>query len=166
MGARPFDDDRPTVDLGPQNLEDPTEILESEADDADVDPTTSHHGALPANGTPATVETDEPGTLQQDYPGKPVDPVHQLPTQQLPQKLAKRGGTSVTRLSESRTTTSPVEAMRIDEIERTRVFLRVAFLLSIGGAIIALLTGGDVIAQRVVVGGSAIGALGAAWILL
>ena len=166
MGARPFDDDRPTVDLGPQQLEDPTEILESEADDADVDPTTSHHGALPPNGTPATVETDEPGTIQQHYPGKPVDPVHQLPTQQLPQKLAKRGGTSVTKLSESRTTTSPTEAMRIDEIERTRVFLRVAFLLSIGGAVIALLTGGDVIAQRVVVGGSAIGALGAAWILL
>ena len=74
MGARPFDDDRPTVDLGPQSLEDPTDLLESEADDADVDPTTSHHGG---NGAP-TVQTDEPGTIQQHYPGKPVDPVHQL----------------------------------------------------------------------------------------
>ena len=104
MGARPFDDDRPTVDLGPPPEDDPTEILESEADDADVDPTTSHHGG---NGeAPATVETEEPGTEQQHYPGKPVDPVHQLPTQQIQQKGSKRGATSVTRLSESRTTTS------------------------------------------------------------
>ena len=148
MGDRVFDDDRPTVDLGPQALDEPTEAADSEADDADVDPTQSHHGAahLP-------------------YPRPPVDPVHALPTQQIPDK--RRGGTSsLTKLSESRTTTSPVEAMKVDEIERTRVFLKVAFLISVGGAIIALITSGDVIAQRVVTIGSAFGALGAVWILL
>ena len=149
MGDRVFDDDRPTVDLGPQALDEPTEAADSEADDADVDPTQSHHG----------------GAAQLAYPRPPVDPVHALPTQQIPDK--RRGGTSsLTKLSESRTTTSPVEAMKVDEIERTRVFLKVAFLISVGGAIIALITSGDVIAQRVVTIGSAFGAVGAVWILL
>jgi len=133
-----FDDDRPTVDLGPQVLDEPTTV---EADDADVDPTHSVH---------------QP---------RPVDPVHALPTQQIPDK--RRGGTgSLTKLTESRTTTSPVEAMKVEEIERTRVFLKVALLISVGGAIIALITSGDVIAQRVVTIGSAFGVIGAVWILL
>lgn len=143
-----FDDDRPTVDLGPQVLDEPTAAEASEADDADIDPTHSHHGA----------ELPYP-------PTRSIDPVHALPTQQLPDKR-RTGTSSLTKLSESRTTTSPVEAMKIDEIERTRVFLRVAFLISVGGAIIALITGGDVIAQRVVTIGSAFGALGALWVLL
>ncbi len=146
MGDRVFDDDRPTVDLGPQALDEPTEAEDSEADDSEVDPTHSHQG----------------GTAH--YRQRPVDPVHALPTQQIPDK--RRGGTgSLTKLSESRTTTSPVEAMKIDEIERTRVFLKVAFLISVGGAIIALITSGDVIAQRVVTIGSAFGVTGALWIL-
>lgn len=148
MADRVFDDDRPTVDLGPQVLDEPTAAEASEADDADIDPTHSHHGA----------ELPYP-------PTRSIDPVHALPTQQLPDKR-RTGTSSLTKLSESRTTTSPVEAMKIDEIERTRVFLRVAFLISVGGAIIALITGGDVIAQRVVTIGSAFGALGALWVLL
>ena len=143
-----FDDDRPTVDLGPQATGELTEAEDSEADDSDVDPTHSHHG----------------GTAQFQYPKRPVDPVHALPTQQIPDKR-RPSTSSMTKLSESRTTTSPVEAMKIDEIERTRVFLKVAFLISVGGAIIALITSGDVIAQRVVTIGSAFGAVGAVWIL-
>ncbi len=149
MAERVFDDDRPTVDLGPQALDEPTEAAESEADDADVDPTHSHHG-----------------TAQVPYPRQPVDPVHALPTQQIPDKRRGTTASSMTKLSESRTTTSPVEAMKVDEIERTRVFLKVAFLISVGGAIIALATSGDVIAQRVVIIGSAFGAIGAVWVLL
>jgi len=44
--------------------------------------------------------------------------------------------------------------MKLDEVERTRVFLRVALALSVLGAIAALITGGDVVAQRVVMIGS------------
>ncbi len=143
-----FDDDRPTVDLGPQVQGELTAAEESDADDADIDPTHSHQGGSTAH-----------------YAKRAVDPVHALPTQQIPDK--RRGGSSsLTKLSESRTTTSPVEAMKVDEIERTRVFLKVAFLISVGGAMIALITSGDVIAQRVVTIGSAFGALGAVWILV
>ena len=42
----------------------------------------------------------------------------------------------------------------LDELARTRVFLKVAILLCVGGTIVALSTGGDAIAQRVVVIGS------------
>ncbi|MBA3464309.1 MAG: serine/threonine protein kinase [Deltaproteobacteria bacterium] len=162
MGDR-IDDDRPTVDLGPRAFEEAEEAIESDVDDSDVHPTHSHHGG--ANGSDTKVQTDIPGALQFGYPDRPVDPVHGLPTQQLALDNKKRGQTSLTKLSESRTTSSPVEAMRLDEIGRTRVFLRVALLLSIGGAIAALLTGGDVIAQRVVIPGSLLGAGGAFWIL-
>ena len=152
VGDRVFDDDRPTVDLGPHSFEEP---LESDADDSDVDPTHSHHGGAAAA---------DPRTLQVQYPGRPVDPVHALPTQQIPSK--RRGSTaSMSRVSESRTTTSPVEAMRLDELARTRVFLKVAILLCVGGTIVALSTGGDAIAQRVVVIGSLLGAVGAVWVL-
>ena len=44
--------------------------------------------------------------------------------------------------------------MRLDEIERTRVFLRFVFALCVGGIIVALITGGDAIAQVVVIVGS------------
>ena len=161
VGDRAFEDDRPTVDIGPRSFDD-DEPLESEADDADVDPTRS------VDGRPDVFEA---GTVQERrgprgpaaHPANPADPVHHLPTQQLSGKRV--GSTSMTRLSESRTTTSPVEAMRLDEVERTQVFLKVAFLLCVGGAIVALIASGDVIAQRVVVIGSVLGALGAVWIL-
>ncbi|MBL0219735.1 MAG: serine/threonine protein kinase [Myxococcales bacterium] len=158
MADRVFDDDRPTVDLGPLAVSDPPidPGEDSDADDSDIDPTHSHHGG----------GAIDPGTVQFKYPNKPVDPVHALPTQQIPGKKA-RGSTasSVTRLSESRTTTSPIEAMKLDEIERTRVFLKVALVLSVSGAIIALITSGDVIAQRVVTVGSIFGVIGALWVL-
>ncbi len=143
MGDRVFDDDRATVDLGPRPLEN---VVPPPADDLggddDVDATRS-----------LVSEPKAPDHL---------DPVHALPTQM----LGKRPGTgSMTRLSESRTTASPVDAMKLDEVERTRVFLRVAIVLSVLGPIVALLTSGDVIAQRVVLAGSGLGVLGAVWIL-
>src|SRR5262249_33234712 len=57
------------------------------------------------------------------------------------------------------------EAMRHEEMARSRVFLRVAILTCIAGAIAALSTHGDPIALRVVVGGCAITALGALWMM-
>ncbi len=156
MGDRVYDDDRPTVDLGPLAIDEPPpdDGEDSDADDSDVDPTHSHHGGA----------RNDAATPQVQYPNRIVDPIHALPTQQIPGK--RRGSSaSIARLSESRTTTSPIEAMKHDEVERTRVFLKVALLLSVGGAIIALITSGDIIAQQVVTVGSAFGAVGALWIL-
>ncbi|MDB4960409.1 MAG: serine/threonine protein kinase [Myxococcales bacterium] len=139
MGDRVFDDDRATVDLGPRPLENL-----APADDLGGD-----------DGVEATHSLDS----AQRQP--PVDPVHALPTQQ----LGKPKSTTMTRLSESRTTASPIAAMKLDEIERTRVFLRVALACCVFGALIALMTSGDPVAQRVVVIGSALGAIGSLWIL-
>src|SRR5262249_21660751 len=87
-----------------------------------------------------------------------VPSVHALPTQPLP----RSSNPSVTRYS---TTTSPVEAMRLEEIARTRVFLKVALFTSFAAVGAALLTSGDPIAFRVVIAGSAMTAIGAAWML-
>ncbi len=154
MGARVFDDNRPTVDLGPGALDkamsSPPPEDGGEDDDRDL---------TEANRED---ETRSLGGMVQDA-ARAVDPVHALPTQQLPKRT---GAQSVTRLSESKTTSSPVEAMRLDEVERTRVFLKVAFTMCVLGAVMALVTGGDVVAQRVVVIGSVLGAFGAGWILM
>jgi serine/threonine-protein kinase len=135
VAERVFEDDRPTVDLGPRPSE---EEAPPEAEDL---------GDATAAGSP------------------PPDAVHHQPTQQLERRRAVTGSMSRGAMSDSRTTSSPVEAMRLDEIERTRVFAKIAMALCAGGILVALLTSGDVIAQRVVVIGSAIAAAGALWIL-
>ena len=135
MGSRASDDDRPTVDLGPR-------ALEPEADDSDLESTAS---------------------LVADPPPRGEDLVHSLPTQQL---AARRPGSgTMTKASESRTAASPAEAMRHDEVERMRLFLKVAIAMCVGGTIISLSSTGDAIAQGVVVGGSVAAALGSLWIL-
>src|SRR5262249_12982194 len=68
----------------------------------------------------------------------------------------------VTRYS---TTTSPVEALRLDEIARTRVFLKVALLTSLLAIIPAAVTTGDPVAFRVVIAGCAMTSIGAIWML-
>jgi hypothetical protein len=177
VGDRVFDDDRPTVDLGPGVLakatgdELTTDDLGPGDDDGDetrgdenpFEPTSSTPGSL-SRLTPA-----EPGTMKTP----PVDPVHHLPTQQLssPQTGSKRGrpstGGSMSRAFDSKTgSASPVEAMRQDEVERSRVFVKVALFLSLGGAIIAYITPGNPIAQNVVGVGSLLGAIGSIWLLL
>ena len=137
MGARGLpDNDHPTVDLGPRA---PSEAFE--ADEASVD------DPLP------TVRA--------------IDEVHVLPTQQLPQRPPAHPSTgSHARHSASATTTSPVEAMRHDEIERTRVFAKVAIAVSVGGFIVALTTAGDPVARAVVLAGSVASILGSLGIYL
>src|SRR5205823_3948867 len=61
--------------------------------------------------------------------------------------------------------TSPVEAMRLEEIARTHVFLRVALITCLAGAMIALMTRGDRTALAVVLVGCAVTTLGASWML-
>jgi serine/threonine-protein kinase len=105
----------------------------------------------------------DPGDLGHDEETAALttpDPVHQLPTQQLSER--KRSTTdSHTKYS----TVSPAEAMRLEEIARTRVFLWVAVATSIAGLLAALATGGDRVALLVVTGGCFVAIAGALWML-
>jgi serine/threonine-protein kinase len=90
-----------------------------------------------------------------------ADPIHVLPTQQL--AAPRRASSELSKLSVSATAaTSPVDAMKIDELARTRVFLKVVFALTGGGIIVVLSTGGDHLAKLVVIAGSIAAALAAA----
>jgi serine/threonine-protein kinase len=60
---------------------------------------------------------------------------------------------------------SPIEALRLEEMDRSRVFFRVVLAITVGGTIVALLSAGDPIAKAVVIAGSIASAIGAAWIL-
>ena len=179
MGDRVFDDDRPTVDLGPGVLDKGDAELGTDdlgpGDDGDETHGEGHGDGDDTRGdgnpfTATRLTPAEPGTLKSTP--VPVDPVHHLPTQQLsaPQTGSRRGRPqtgSMSRAFDSRTgATSPVEAMRHDEMERSRVFVKVALFLSLGGAIIAFITPGNPIAQYAVGVGSALGAIGSVWLLL
>ena len=155
MGARGLpDDDRATVDLGPRpELREP----EPEPDDPD-DP----FGEDPELANPThTVMTPTPTR---------VDAVHHLPTQQL-QLRSKRPSSSATpshdRLAHNntQTTSSPVEAMRQDEVTRTRIFLKVALATAFAGVVVALITGGDPIAFRILCASCVLNVGGAVWML-
>jgi eukaryotic-like serine/threonine-protein kinase len=132
------DDDRPTVDLGPRPL------IEGALDDAPID------DDEPEQDATATVA-----------PGK-VDGVHVLPTQQLPRRPRNTTHDSQTKYS----TTTPVEAMRLEEIQRTRVFLKVAIATGLAAVIAAMVANGDPIAFRVVLAGCLTTTAGAVWMLL
>jgi hypothetical protein len=53
--------------------------------------------------------------------------------------------------------------MRLDEVQRSRVFLRTAFALCVLGALLSMFSGGDPTAQRIVIGGSLLAGVGAIW---
>ena len=150
----PPDDDH-TVDLGPQVLarEDATGGIDQSGSDA----TESIHEPLPFKllGGGDTIASSPPSRR-----------VHGLPTQQLPRSRRNSDGSSMSKHSGMATTSSPVEAMRNDEIQRTRVFLRVAIGVCIGGVVVALMSTGDPIARGVVLVGTAGAVLGASWLLL
>ncbi|HSN28011.1 MAG TPA: serine/threonine-protein kinase [Kofleriaceae bacterium] len=55
--------------------------------------------------------------------------------------------------------------MKLEEIARSQVFLRVALLTCVAGVLVALVTGGDPIAFRVVLGGCMLSTVGALWML-
>ena len=90
----------------------------------------------------------------------PVGDVHQQPTQQL---ANKKGSTDSHTKYPS--TTSPTEAMRLEEIERSQIFLKVAIVTSVAGLVLAMFTGADPIAFRVQMAGCIIVTIGALWML-
>jgi eukaryotic-like serine/threonine-protein kinase len=159
VAQRGTHDDLRTVELPvqPPSAEEFAEAPRTVIDDAQTFDGLEH-GPGPDPGS-AEVSTD----LATDD-AVPADPIHVLPTQQI--GAPRRASTSLSRLSVSATAaTSPVDAMKLDEIARTRVFLQVVFALCAGGIIVALSTGGDHVAKVVVLVGSVGAALGALVVL-
>ena len=141
------------------------------------DDSAAHHApvSLGATRTQELAEGAEP-TRTIQHPQTPVtirppragDSVHGLPTQQIPSRrkagsAATADGSRFSAPGSAALADSPVEAMRLDEIARTRVFLKVVIALCLGGVLVAFLSSGDAIARRVVLVGTVIavgGALG------
>lgn len=141
----PGDDDRPTIDLGPR-----PEIEEgADADPGDLGPDE------PDLNDPAPVEPTRTLT-----PG-----VHALATQRLTPRPRNGNPGDSQQHSKFSTTTSHTEAMRLEEIARAQVFLKVALLTCIAGLAVAFMTSGDPIALRVVIAGCLVTAIGAGWML-
>ncbi len=166
MASRGSDEDRQTIDLGvgpgvgaptvpdagefaddPKTVIDDTESLEADSDRGPVPVPVPEIDTEAVSDPDAVPETD----------GVP-DPVHNLPTQQL--SAPPVASTSLSKTPASATTGSPVDAMKFDEVARTRVFLKVVLGLTAGGIIVALSTGGDPVAKVVVLVGSLAAALG------
>ncbi|HMG53387.1 MAG TPA: serine/threonine-protein kinase [Kofleriaceae bacterium] len=150
MAERGTPDDGRTVDLAvqPPSAEEFADDLRTVIDDTQ---------ALDTEAGDASLDT-QAGDPSLD--GAVADPIHVLPTQQL--AAPRRPSGDLSKVSASPTATaSPVDAMRLDEIARTRVFLHVAFALTLGGIIVVLSTGGDHVAKVVVLIGSVAAALGA-----
>jgi len=106
----------------------------------------------------------DPGDLGDDASTSTVgpDPVHALPTQALPPRKKSPTDSHHTKYT---TTTSPAETMRLEEIARSQIFLKLSLVTCVAGILVALATGGDPIAFRVVMGGCALTALGSVWML-
>src|SRR5580692_7463333 len=155
----PGEDDRPTVDLGPRGA--PTYAGDDHGDDLGAD----DDGLTEAE----PIEADQDGALGQPRGSAAIatrtlepDPqIHQLPTQ-----LQQRKTTSTdSQTKYSTSTASPVEAMRLEEIARARVFLLVVVVTSIAGLAAALATSGDRIAKLVQLGGCMLTLAGSLWML-
>ncbi len=153
MGVRGVpDDDRPTVDLGPRPAELP-ETTESLEDPYDPDEPL----ADPEVDNATRTVTPSPTV---------VDRVHQLPTQQIAMRTkrpSQSGTPSLTR--HTQTASSPVEAMRQDEIARTRIFLKIAIATCFAGVLVAIITGGDPVAFKVVCASCVVTSVGSGWML-
>jgi serine/threonine-protein kinase len=166
-------DDRPTVDLhaGVTNefTDEPRTVLDDQRSFAELaDPDHAPSSAAVREPTHELTHDPalavDPATSLAPAASGPLraqpDEVHQLPTQQLP------GPRPPSLSKHSSTTSSPVDAMKFDEIARTRVFLRIVFALTAGGMIVALSTTGDHVAKVVVLVGSIAAALGSAGLLI
>jgi len=153
VAERGTDDDRATIDLGPGGGPGarPLESDESTTQEP-AGPTASAHEATQSIDAEPHHRTD-----------RDPDLIHRLATQQL--AIPRRAHTAGGKSSGSSTTSSPIDAMRFDELSRTRVFLKIVLAITGGGIVVALSTGGDPIAKVVVLIGSIAAAASAAFTL-
>ncbi len=107
----------------------------------------------------------DPGDLGDDSQPEPTqtvspNPIHAQPTQRL---AVPRGTTESSRFTT--TTTSPSEAMRLEELSRSQIFLKIAIVTALAGLVVAILTNGDPTAFRLLGIGCVVTVLGAIWML-
>ena len=167
VAERGIHDDRRTVDLGPRPpnaeefAEEPRTVLD-EARSLDGAGDAASLDTVTGDAVPRAASDHDTSAMAADAIAEavPADPIHVLPTQQI-SAPPRRASTSLSKVSASATATSPVDAMKLDEIARTRMFLWFVFALTGGGIIVALSTGGDEVAKIVVLIGSVAAALGA-----
>ncbi|HWU86761.1 MAG TPA: protein kinase, partial [Kofleriaceae bacterium] len=182
MGAGPPDDERLTVDLGPRPFVDPLDasphlrgidpddLGPDDAEDDDAGP-----GRAAGTAADAYADTAMPrrhARLETPLPTVRQEPVHVLPTQQIPprprrsitatQSVIKAVSQSVSK-AVSQTAVSPLDAMRFDEAQRLRVFLKAVVGTCLGGILVAVVAGGDAVARAAVLAGTAVALAGAAW---
>ncbi len=110
----------------------------------------------PDEATHADGELAEPTRTLTPQPGASV---HGMATQQLPRRS---GGESQTKYS---TATSPAEAMKLEELARTQIFLKVAIITCFCGLGAAFATAGDPYTFRILVIGCIVTTAGALWML-
>jgi serine/threonine-protein kinase len=174
------DDDRPTVDLGPRELEDPipgtvdvrvgvvagaAPPADDLGGDPDDDPEGDHGGAATDHDEVAVLDNERPTPTRTMVPA--VDPIHSHPTQQLSRRRHVEGESKASQHTKFSTTSSPIEALRLDEIARTRFFLRMVVITGLLGVVANLVSrSGDPIALRIVLAGCVTVCLGAFWFLL
>ncbi len=176
VGTRAPDDDRPTVDLGPRDLIDGAGRLPRPETD---DPASGEYTQAEEEASVVSSIAEPTRTVSLAPPGsdvlrRPGDSVHGLPTQALgpPLSASERrkgqgsGTAELSKLTAAATTTSPQHAMLLDEIERTRVFAKVAMALCLGGVVVALTTDGDPVARWVVLIGTLLAIIGATLLLI
>jgi serine/threonine-protein kinase len=144
------DDERATVDLGPRPELRPGDDADATAAADDESDETEADDARELGVEPARTQTITP----------PPGAIHAQATQRLP---SRRGGSESSRYTT--TTTSPSEAMRLEELSRSEIFLRVAVLTALAGLGVALLTNGDPVAFRLLAIGCGITIAGALWML-
>ncbi len=98
--------------------------------------------------------------------GKLPSSIHEEPTHALPptRSLAGtgHGSTGVTGLT---TATTPLEALRMEELGRTRIFLKLVIGIVCFVGVSLPFVGGDDLAKKIVYGGLALGGLSAGWAL-
>ncbi len=154
MAVRPGDEDRATVDLGPRPEMTDGHEARPDADPGDLGPDESATYAEGDQTGEALVERTRTITPEAQPGG-----VHAMPTQQLPRRA---GEASQTKYS---TATSPVEAMKLEELARTNIFLKVAIITVVCGVAVAFVTGGDPVAFRILMAGCVITTIGCLWMM-
>ena len=128
--------------------------VEDERDTVDI--------GLPAVGTAEPAELAEPAepTAPASVEAATVHDRHTSRSARPPLKHLSPGDGGRTTVS------SPVDALRLADIQRLRVFFKVVLTLSITGIAVAAITEGDHTAQIVVIAGSIGSALAATWLLI
>ncbi len=128
--------------------------------------------ALAATAVAPRRPTAQPAAAAAPAPVSPAPvppaPVHDLPTQQLPPRRKTASASpspSSDRAAPVTTGDSPLGAMRFDELQRTRFFLKAVLGICVGGILVALVPRGDPIARAALLAGTGGAFIGAAWML-